>query len=227
MMQEEAIAQRRYYALMLVGIILPFLLYPFLSLIFISKTQSLTFHFTFSRVLIWATVALMYLYARFAEVQKFLLWDERKYDTITYLTFLVILFLFCFAAEIVSGIPRLLGLHEDNSVANRAAAAIKPYPWLLIFTCITAGFTEEIIFRGYMLSRLSLFFKNRHLPVIISAVLFSAIHMGYKTISELIFSLLIGLIFGYHYQKYRNISVLIASHFLIDFVALSLYRVHK
>ncbi|MGZ3777286.1 MAG: CPBP family glutamic-type intramembrane protease [Mucilaginibacter sp.] len=36
----------------------------------------------------------------------------------------------------------------------------------------------------------------------------------------MIFAFLIGIMFGVHYQKYRNIKVLIAAHFTIDIVNL-------
>jgi hypothetical protein len=70
-----------------------------------------------------------------------------------------------------------------------------------------------------MIPRLSLLFVNRHLPVVISALLFSFVHLGYKNLAQLIFTFLFGLAFGYHYQKFRNIQVLIVVHFLWDLMA--------
>jgi uncharacterized protein len=70
-----------------------------------------------------------------------------------------------------------------------------------------------------MISRLSLFFSNKWLPVVISAMLFASVHLGYHHTGELIFTFLFGIIFGYHYQKYRNIKVLVFVHFLWDLVA--------
>jgi len=52
-------------------------------------------------------------------------------------------------------------------------------------------------------------------------------HLGYKTLSEVIFSFLIGVVMAYHYQKYRNIKVVIIVHFLVDLIALSLFKGHK
>jgi hypothetical protein len=107
-------------------------------------------------------------------------------------------------------------------MAHKIQAVMDQYPALLVFTVFTAGVTEEFIFRGYMIPRLSLRFTNKHLPVIISALLFSFMHLGYKSVAELIFTFLFGLIFGYHYQKYRNIQVLVIVHFLWDLMALML-----
>jgi membrane protease YdiL (CAAX protease family) len=160
-------------------------------------------------------------------MQPFLLWKEEKYDAFFYLKAIVGVYLLCFASAIIAHIPTLLGLHENNSVLYKMGVIMKQYPVLLVFGAITAGITEELAFRGYILSRLALFFKNRHLPVLISAALFSFMHLSYKTVSELIFTFLIGIVFGYHYQKYRNIKVVIAVHFLVDLIALSLFKGHK
>jgi hypothetical protein len=80
MMDDTDVANRRYYTLMILGIILPFLIVPFLSLLVLQKGQSFTYLFLVSRFIIWATLGLMFLYARYGEVQKFLLWEEEKYD---------------------------------------------------------------------------------------------------------------------------------------------------
>ena len=73
-----------------------------------------------------------------------------------------------------------------------------------------------------MLSRLSLISKNRFLPVVISAVLFSALHYRYFSVTEFVFAFMIGIVFGIYYQEYRNIKVLMVTHFLIDFISFEL-----
>jgi hypothetical protein len=161
----------------------------------------------------------MFLYARKAEVQKFFLWDEESYDFSFYLISIVVLFVLIIADGIISHIPYLLGLHEKSDMLHKMRLLMSKYPALMVFTCITAGITEELIFRGYMMSRLSLIFSNKNLPVVISAALFSYVHLGYKNLGEIIFSFLFGLIFGYHYQKFRNIKMLIIVHSLWDLMA--------
>jgi membrane protease YdiL (CAAX protease family) len=217
--EETDILTRRYFSLMALGIILPFLLTPFLSMMFLSADQSIAFRLTCSRFLIWGVAGLMFLYARQAEVQKYFLWDEKTYKISFYLASVGILFLLLIADNFIAYIPYRLGLHEKSTMIHKMAQAMKQYPVLLVFTAFTAGVTEEFIFRGYMISRLSLFFRNKGLPVVIAALLFAAVHLGYHHTGELIFTFLFGLIFGYHYQKYRNIKVLIIVHFLWDIFA--------
>jgi len=219
---------RRLRALMITGITLPFLLYPFLSLLIIPTGIDYSLKIFISRLLIWAIVGLVFLYACYGEVQNFFLWQEEKYDTAFYIKAIIGVYLLCFAAGFVAHILVLLGLHENNAVFIKAIMAMKKYPTLMWFSAITAGITEEFIFRGYILSRLSVFFKNKHVAVVISALLFAFIHLSYKTYHELLFAFILGMVFGYHYQKYRNIKVLIAVHFLVDIVAFLLFKApHK
>lgn len=224
---EDAVNQRRFNALIITGIVLPLLLYPFLCSLFLPWIDSATDRLLLSRFLIWGEVGLMYLYARKAEMQPFILWPEQKYDAGFYILSVVCLYLLVIAAGWISIIPKLLGLHENNDIMMKMATMMKKSPALLYFGAITAGFTEEFIFRGYILTRLSLFFKNDHLPVIISALLFSIVHLGYKSLHELIFVFLLGLLFGYYYQKYRSLSLLIFVHALVDVLAFTFMRVHK
>lgn len=225
--QGTDIPARRYYALMVLGIILPFLLMPFWSVVFLSRGQSFAYLLVCSRFLIWGVLGLMFLYARQAEVQRFFLWSEQPYPLSFYFISIVVLYILVILCGIVSHIPVWLGFHDDRTMIHKLYHVMGQYPVLIVFAALTAGITEEFIFRGYIISRLSLFFKNPTIPVIISALLFSAIHFSYKSLSELIFSFLIGVIFGYHYQKYRNIKVLVIVHFLIDIIAMLPALSHK
>jgi membrane protease YdiL (CAAX protease family) len=227
MMDENDVVNRRYYALVILGLILPFLIVPFLSLLVLEKGQSFTYLFLVSRLIIWATLGLTFLYARYGEMQKFLLWEEEKYDWTFYVGWIIALYSLCFFSQIISAIPYLMGLREKSPNMLRVQHLMKFYPSLGMFTALTAGITEELFFRGYVMSRLALFFKNMHVQVLISAALFCAIHISYHYWGEIIFTFLLGLIFGYHYQRYRNIKVLMAVHFIVDAVATLVAMHHK
>jgi membrane protease YdiL (CAAX protease family) len=95
---------------------------------------------------------------------------------------------------------------------------------LKLFTVATASIAEELIFRGYLMSRLQLYFKNTWAPVVISGVIFGLDHAAYGTLSNVLGPLFIGLLFGWRYQKYRNLKILIICHFAIDFIALFLVK---
>lgn len=173
------------------------------------------------------TLGIQILYAKYGETQGFFLWPEKNYKIWFYLKAIVVVYLLSFAAQIVAHMPSRLGYHENNAVVTEILNAMCKFPFLIFFSAITAGITEEFIFRGYILSRLSYFFKNKHIAVILSALMFAFIHLAYKTVNELLFAFLIGLIYGYFYQRYRNITVLVIVHFLVDTVAFLVYIPHK
>ncbi len=228
-MTETEIAARRFKALMVVGIILPFLLTPFFAYTFFSAEQSYSYRFILSRFVIWAELALLFWYAKKAERQNFLLWAEENDGLGFAVQSIFALYGLILMALIAAAIPRQFGLHEKNDVVQKILQVMRQYPFMLAFTTITAGITEEFIFRGYILSRLSLLLKNQYLAILISAVLFAYVHLGYHNIGEIIFTFLFGLIFGYHYLRYRNLKVLIFVHFSYDFLVtlLELHYKHK
>lgn len=90
----------------------------------------------------------------------------------------------------------------------------------MVFTALTAGVTEEFIFRGYLQPRLTVIFKNPYAAIILSSLLFGLLHFKYGTLANVIGPIFIGLIFSLYYWKYRNLTVLILCHFLWDLISL-------
>jgi membrane protease YdiL (CAAX protease family) len=176
----------------------------------------------YSRFIYWGDVLLLLFYAFKIEHQPLLIWKERAPDVMFLIGSVVLLYLLGIAAGFIANIPHLLGWPENNQMLKKVTAVMKNHSLLLVFTALTAGVTEELIFRGYVLTRLSLLFKNWYVPVIISSVLFSLLHYGYWSLRELIFTFLIGVIYSVYYQKYRNIKALIIVHFLVDLVAMTI-----
>jgi len=175
-----------------------------------------------SRFIFWSDVLLLWVYALKVEKQRLLIRTEKNSGIEFILASVGILYLLALGAQIIASIPALFGYHENNAVMRQIAATVRGKPGLIIFISITAGVCEEVIFRGYVLTRLSLFFKNRYIPVVLSALLFSALHYKYNMPREYIFTFLIGMVFGLYYQNYGNIKPLIIAHFLIDVIGLTL-----
>ncbi|MDB5118267.1 MAG: family intrarane metalloprotease [Mucilaginibacter sp.] len=220
------ITDRRYRALIVLGIILPFFLYVFLSYMFLSSNESLESRLIISRLIIWGVFGLLFLYAYQAEVQQFLLWGESKYNFSFYIKAIIALYLLGYVMGIIAHIPVWFGFHENKDVLLKMAIVMKQHPLFMYFTAITAGITEELIFRGYMLSRLSLLFKQKYLPIVISAMLFAVVHLAYKNPIQLVYTFLLGLLYGAFYQKYRNIKILIGVHSMVDITAFSVLFAH-
>jgi membrane protease YdiL (CAAX protease family) len=66
--------------------------------------------------------------------------------------------------------------------------------------------------------RLELLLKSSFLAIVISSVLFSIAHIGFGNAAQMINTGFIGIISAWYFVKYRNIKILIATHFLIDLI---------
>jgi membrane protease YdiL (CAAX protease family) len=180
-----------------------------------------------TRIMIWAVLALLYLYATRVEKQSLLSWPDKKYKPLFYIgsTFILLVIIFI-AAAIIKGIL-LRFIHEEISrKLLEYAELFKNNIPLLIFTALTAGVTEELIFRGYMQPRLEKAFNSPVIAIIITAFLFGVLHSPYGTLFQFLNPLFIGALFSVFYWKYRNIKILMLCHFLVDVLSLLAVTLH-
>ena len=175
------------------------------------------------KLIIWVWLLLIYLYAVKVEKQSPLLWADEKQPVRFYFISVIAVLGLSFLAGALQQLLAKFGVKAPTSqVVHEMLAYMHAHPVLLVLTCVTAGVVEELIFRGYLIPRLHILFKNSYLPVLFSALLFGAAHIGYGTVINMLVPFLLGLIFGVYYQKYRNLKVLIFCHFFIDFLSLTL-----
>jgi len=170
-----------------------------------------------TRITFWVYFGVVYLYAREVEKRPFLLWKEERYPFGFYIISVIVIVVVIVAAAVLLWLSLKAMGFKTSVLATQFLQMAVP---LKIFALITAGVLEELIFRGYIQSRLQLLFDHWHFPVLISALCFALVHAGYGTLINMLVPFVIGLIFGYHYYKYRNIKVLIICHLLIDINAL-------
>lgn len=200
----------------ILSVLLPVLAIYF-SLLFKNIGISHEVQFYISRFAIWISLLLLFLYSLKIEKQPFLLWPETEYSFPDFAMALFKTFVKLFIAVYFTGLLIMLfKITGESAVLQKALALFKKSYFLLFFTCVTAGITEELIFRGYLMPRLELLFKNKILAIIISSVLFGLLHIGYGTLLNVIGPIVIGLVFAIQYEKYRNIKILIICHFLWD-----------
>jgi membrane protease YdiL (CAAX protease family) len=177
--------------------------------------------FYISRLAIWFCLFLIYMYSIHIEKQNFLLWKEKKYSLLFYVKSvaatmgtLVLIML------VVSIIFRLTGSDIESEKMDEILRFFKNNLPLILFTSVTAGVTEELFFRGYLIPRLEILFKNTYLAILISSILFGLIHYRYGTLTQIIAPFFIGIILALHYQKHRNITIIIICHFLWNLLVL-------
>lgn len=193
------------------------------SLLFKDLGFSKETQFYISRFAIWISLLLLFLYSFKIEKQSFLLWKETEYPFSFLVTAIFKTFLKLFLAVSLTGLLFMLfKMNSESAVLNKTLALFKKSYVLLFFTCVTAGITEELIFRGYLLPRLELLLKNQKLAIILSSFIFGFMHYGYGTLVNVIGPIVIGLVFALQYEKYKNIKIVIICHFLWDFFLLIL-----
>jgi membrane protease YdiL (CAAX protease family) len=202
-----------------IGIVLAALL-P-LGINVIIRQFNLSYHdrIVYSLFVDWVVVGFLFLYAIRIEKLPFLIWQGNDSGAGFTILSVLVLYVAYILEGVISSIPSAFGHRESNELMRIIMQSLKGHPLLIFFVSITAGVTEELIFRAYVLTRLSTFFKNSYFPVIISSIIFSALHYRYHSLREFIFTFLFGVVCSVYYIRYRNIHALILVHFLIDFIA--------
>ncbi|WKZ38358.1 MAG: CPBP family intramembrane metalloprotease [Anaerolineales bacterium] len=89
--------------------------------------------------------------------------------------------------------------------------------WILFLSVITAGITEEILFRGYSLERLLEVTGNKWISGLISLVFFVAVHATGWNIAHIVGVVVpLGMILTGLYFWQRNVFFVIIVHVVID-----------
>lgn len=120
--------------------------------------------------------------------------------------------------------PQTMDLTYGQGSWSRFIDEYKKIPLALVLYCtvitsLTAGISEEIVWRGYIQTRLQYEFPNRAwAAIIIQAVLFGFWH-GVSVHTA--FTALFGLIFGLVYVKTRRLIPIMISHWLGDVIGFS------
>ena len=84
---------------------------------------------------------------------------------------------------------------------------------LALFVAFVAGTAEEIFFRGVL---------QRWIGVWGQAAVFGVTHAGYGTIDQIVFPFALGILFGFMVKRGASLYLLMAAHFMFDFVQFSL-----
>jgi len=80
-----------------------------------------------------------------------------------------------------------------------------------VVIAIIPAIGEELIFRGILQNKLEVYFKNAHLAIIVSSILFSGFHLQFY---GFIPRLLLGILFGYLYYWSRSLWYPILAHLI-------------
>jgi len=82
---------------------------------------------------------------------------------------------------------------------------------VFIVVAIIPAVGEELIFRGILQNKLHIYFKNIHVAIIVTAILFSGFHLQFFGFVPRLF---LGILFGYIYYWSGNLWYPILGHFI-------------
>jgi len=120
------------------------------------------------------------------------------------------------------GVNAIMGLMMVLLAALQSASPGFSYyedlrPWQLVLFVvgipISAGFCEELIWRGYVITRLEARGRRRWAAILLSALSFALIHSPLHWP----FTFLFGIVTGYYYVRERNLITLMIAHAIVDF----------
>ncbi len=120
------------------------------------------------------------------------------------------------AAAVVTIATTVFHLKPDNHLTQMLAGQPR---WMLVLLSLRAGFVEEILFRGYLLDRLTRLSGRRWIGIIGSIALFTAMHFGGWQAGQLILVALAGTLFTALYLWKRNIMICVIAHSIVDLAA--------
>jgi membrane protease YdiL (CAAX protease family) len=113
-----------------------------------------------------------------------------------------------------------LGLKQNMT----ATAAIVQVPlWLLLTTPIVAGVTEEIIYRGYAIERLSFLTGRRWLGALLAGAMFLIAHWSWGPLQLILVAFATVILTGLYLWR-RDLLCCMLAHMLADLIGFALAR---
>ena len=174
------------------------------------------------------TIIFLHLFLFFLSLS--LLWKKSIKETIEYIglgsvktniLFTVLGLVSIYIAAIILNI--ILAQFNFND-SNKIVEIIQQLPeFILVFGVIFAPFSEELFFRAYLTRRLEFKFL-KYSGVLMSAILFSIVHLTYGSVYEFFGTLLIGLILAIIYVRSKSITPCILIHMIFNLTSLLIIK---
>jgi membrane protease YdiL (CAAX protease family) len=145
----------------------------------------------------------------------------------------ILLGIFCvapllFLSTIAGAILTAFGASAQDN--GRVVMVLALPLWLQLFVAVTAGFTEEILFRGFAVERVTLLSGSRWFGAFVPSLLFGVMHAPFWGLPHAIIAGMTGFWLTLIYLWQRNLWVNIAAHALLDaflFIAVDVGAAHR
>lgn len=94
-------------------------------------------------------------------------------------------------------------------------------PWYFyVFYISLSSPLQEFLYRSYLFNQLAQIQLNQGSIIIITSILYSFAHSIYEDLPTILLSLIIGLYWGYHYNRFKNLYSITFSHTILGIVAI-------
>ncbi|MHC5857256.1 lysostaphin resistance A-like protein [Nostoc sp.] len=103
------------------------------------------------------------------------------------------------------------GSRLDNSAYN--------WTFYVLFVGASSP-VQEFLYRGFLFSIFSKAKLAKWLQILLSSLLYSFVHLIYRDLSTLVFTFIVGLLWGYYYAKLGNLYSIIVSHSVLGAIAI-------
>lgn len=117
-------------------------------------------------------------------------------------------------------VPFLFGLAAFGQTTLYTGLPLWQRLGLVVMTAVTAGFCEELIWRGYVITRLEARGRGRWAAITLAAVSFALIH---GSPLHWVYTFVIGMVAGYYYTRERTLVPLMISHTILDLWSFGLF----
>lgn len=119
--------------------------------------------------------------------------------------------------------------NTEEAAERMTKRFLQMYTWQeflfnLFMIAIIPAIGEELIFRGIIQKQFSIWTKNRHVAVLITAILFSAMHLQFFSFLP---RLWLGIVLGYMMVFSGNIWYPVLAHFVNNATALVFYHFYE
>jgi membrane protease YdiL (CAAX protease family) len=223
-------ASKKQILILLGGILIALLFYPVVThLLFYYQKSTLTTR-SLQYTIIVLEVVCLYYYSLKAEGQSFLMWEEKQYKLLFYVLGVLALLALQLPGNFLSRIPKLMSWYEWRDKPWSMHYLRYMYSWYqlnlaIIIACTVAwSVCVVLIFRGYLLPRLAILFRNNIAAIILSSLLYALFPFFGFSYKWLIMDFFSSLFFSICYLKYRNIKILIIVRVLLDLTTLYALR---
>ena len=121
------------------------------------------------------------------------------------------IFLTLFIYSIILSLALLVfGISDFQGVESALRNLVAVSPLLLIYLFIVRVFLEEFFFRAFLVPRTG---------VVVSSVIFGALHFGYGSIGEIIGAVFLGMILAISYKENNRLMPNFLAHLLYNMIA--------